>query len=155
MNSSAKPSILFVANESEEISILRFELSMSCPAWEVHFVSDCGPALEWLAPNVCDVLFLDIRLASGGALAFLGRIWEARSETLRFVCTRSPDSALTLKCVWNSHRLFTEPLTSDSIRSAIERALELQGWLADPAVQARVSRMRVQFPKFNPTQTYL
>lgn len=140
-----KPSILFVANESEEVSALHSELLQSCPDWRMEFVSNSPAALAWLSEKACDVLFLDLRLASGCALALLDSVWQTHPQTLRFVCARSPDQALTLKCVWNSHRLFTEPLTPQSIRSAIHRALELQGWLSDPAVQARVSRMRV-FP---------
>src|SRR5688572_3241018 len=143
MKLSGKPAILFVANESEEISALQSELSQSCADWEVQFVCNSPAALARLAEKACDVLFLDMGLASGCALTLLDTVWQTNPQIIRFICVRSPDPALSLKCVWNSHRLFTEPLTSQSIRKAIHRALELQGWLSDPAVQARVSRMRV------------
>jgi HD-like signal output (HDOD) protein len=145
MKLNGKPSILFVANESDEVLALQSELSQSCPDWNVEFVSDSRAALARLVAGTYDVIFLDTRLSSGCALALLDTVWQTHPETLRFVCTRSPDQALTLKCVWNSHRLFTDPLTPESIRSATHRALELRGWQSDPAVQARVSRMRV-FP---------
>jgi HD-like signal output (HDOD) protein len=122
---------------------LRGALSDCCPHWQTEFISDASHALTWLAQHHCEILFLDAKRASGCALTFLDAVWQRHPQILRFVCAESPDQALTLKCAWNSHRLFTEPLGTESIRASVERALEAQGWLTNPSVQARVARLRV------------
>ena len=94
MKAHGKPSILFVANESEEVSLLHAELSRCCPEWDLEFIADSRAALARLNHAPCDVLFLDTRLGSGCALALLDAVWQTHPEILRFVCARSPDRAL-------------------------------------------------------------
>src|SRR5437016_774879 len=145
MKPGAKRQILFVAPESGEASALEAILSRIRADWQFHFVTSAAEALEQHTQISCDVLFAELKLPVGSGLALLDAIRQTHPQTLRFLCVRAPDQELIMQCAWNSHRLFTQLLTHESVCGAIERALELEVWLRNRSIQRLVSSMRT-FP---------
>jgi hypothetical protein len=46
---------------------------------------------------------------------------EDSPHVIRFLCAKTPNEDLMMKCIWNSHRLFAHAPEAKALRDAIQR----------------------------------
>lgn len=145
MDKTTSKHIVFVTSDLTKFPALSDMLPQLCSNWQLQFLSSAPAALELVNTGQCDVILVDSKLSSDSGLELLDSIWKTHPHIIRFLCAKSPSEDLMMKCIWNSHRLFTYPPEAVVVRDAIQRALEVQNWLCNRRVQQLVSRMRT-FP---------
>ncbi|MCI0533890.1 MAG: HDOD domain-containing protein [Verrucomicrobiales bacterium] len=143
--STQKRRILIVTPDPQAFRALQSSLEQLCPAWEAQLALDGSDALEQIDRDSYEVVLADESLLFGSGLQLLDVIWERQPGILRFLHTAEPSQELVMRCVWNSHRLFTETLTAEAVWGAIQRALEVEIWLANENTRKLVTRLRT-FP---------
>jgi putative nucleotidyltransferase with HDIG domain len=106
---------------------------------------DASEAMAQMDRDPFEVVLAEENLLFGTGLELLDIIWERQPATLRFLHSSKPSQDLAMKCVWNSHRLFTDTVTAEAVKDAIERAFEVETWLANEKTRKLVTRLRT-FP---------
>ncbi len=145
MNQSTSKHIVFVTSDPAKFPSIAEMQPQLGSNWQFQFFSSAPAALDLVNTGQCDVILVDATLSTDGGLELLDSIWKTHPHIIRFLCAKSPSDELMMKCIWNSHRLFTFALEAAALRDAIQRALEVQKWLCNRRVQQLVSRMRT-FP---------
>jgi putative nucleotidyltransferase with HDIG domain len=145
MDKKTAKHIVFVTSNLAKFPALSDMLPQVSSNWQLQFLSSTTSALELVNSGQCDVILVDSDLSSESGLELLDSIWRTHPHIIRFLCAKAPSEELMMKCIWNSHRLFTYAPEAVVVRDAIQRALDVQSWLCNKRVQPLVSRMRT-FP---------
>src|SRR5215831_8433177 len=107
MDKTRSKHIVFVTSDLKKFPSLSEMLPQVSSDWQLQFVSTATAAMDAVYAGQCDVILVDSRLSSDDGLKLLDSIWSTHPHIIRFLCATTPSEDLMMKCIWNSHRLFT------------------------------------------------
>lgn len=113
--------------------------------WKVHFSNTPADALCVLNQVEFDLIFVDLVEGLFAGIQFLHEVWLRHPRTIRMILGAKFDPDVMLTCVMGSHQFVQKPITTVSVRNALERAEITDKLLQDRAVKSLVSRVRT-FP---------
>jgi HD-like signal output (HDOD) protein/CheY-like chemotaxis protein len=114
--------------------------------WTIKLATSPEAALAEMAIQPCDVLVADCTLpkASDG-IELLDRIHTDYPKTIRLLLAGETDNEHRMADVTGSHLILPKPCDPATLKSAIERALTIDLWLANDSLRELVARLRT-FP---------
>ena len=114
--------------------------------WTVKLAAGPDAALAEMALQICDVLVADCALpgASEG-VELLDRIHAEYPKTIRILLAGERDNEHRMADVEGPHLILTKPCDPETLKSAIQRALSIDLWLANDKLRELVARLRT-FP---------
>lgn len=145
LRSTQKRRILIITPDTDAFRALQSSLDQLHPDWECVLARDGSEALERIDRDSFEVVLAEEGLLAGSGLQVLDVIWERQPSILRFLHSSAPSQEIVTRCVWDSHRLFTDRLAAEALWDAIQRALEVEIWLANEKTRTLVTRLRT-FP---------
>ena len=114
--------------------------------WTVKLVAGPEAALAEMAVRPCDVLVADCALPGANqGVELLDRVHADYPKTIRILLAGELDKEQRMADVKGSHLILTKPCDPETLRSAIQRALAIDLWLANDRLRELVSRLRT-FP---------
>ena len=114
--------------------------------WTVKLVTGPEAALAEMAAQPFDVLVADCALAGANqGVELLDRIHTEYPKTIRILLAGELDKEQRMADVKGSHLILTKPCDRETLRSAIQRALAIDLWLANDRLRELVARLRT-FP---------
>lgn len=137
--------VVFVSTESSLSARLSSAFDGFGSGWKLHSAASEAGVHDKIDEGRCGVLMVDSSIEREAALGLMDKVWQVHPEVIRFFCHTHPDDELMMRCAWNCHRLFTQELEPTPILDAIQRAVQVQGWLEKRSIQQMVSRLRT-FP---------
>jgi HD-like signal output (HDOD) protein/CheY-like chemotaxis protein len=113
--------------------------------WTIKLVTSPDAALAEMATATCDVLVADFALPQINGTDLLDRVHSEYPKTIRILLVGESDKDKRMADVEGSHLVLPKPCDSPTLRSAIERALAIDLWLANDSLRELVARLRT-FP---------
>ena len=113
--------------------------------WTVKLVTTPDAALAEMATQPCEVLVADFALPKVNGTDLLDRIHIEYPKTIRILLVGENDKDRRMADVEGSHLVLPKPCDSATLKSAIERALAIDLWLANDSLRELVARLRT-FP---------
>jgi HD-like signal output (HDOD) protein len=114
--------------------------------WTVKLAAGPEAALAEMAIQPCDVLVADSDLPGPNqGVELLDRIHADYPRTIRLLLTAETDMEHRITAITGSHLILTKPCPPSALKSAIERALTIDLWLANDRLRELVARLR-NFP---------
>lgn len=146
--------ILFVDDDLPVLDGLRARLHRMSNKWAMAFVDSGGRALAEFQRQPFDVIVSDVRMPGiqGGRL--LRTVSERWPEAVRIALSGLTDPEVAVRFAPLAHQFLSKPCESRVLEDVIERCLDLQRLLRQPALRAIVGRMR-QLPALRGTYARL
>jgi putative nucleotidyltransferase with HDIG domain len=138
-----KTRILFVDDEPMVLAGLQRMLRHMRDEWEMTFVNSGEEALALMGERPFDVLLSDMRMPGMNGAQLLCEAMKRHPRTVRFILSGYADKELTMQCAAAAHQFLAKPCDLETLKSAITRALALEGWLNDEPVRQSVSQIAV------------
>jgi putative nucleotidyltransferase with HDIG domain len=113
--------------------------------WKVTMVPGAAAATTRLATHSCDVVVADFDLPEVNGQELLDQIHREHPKIIRILLADEADAPQRLAAIQGSHLLLTKPCDSDTLKTAITRALAVNRWLANDSLRELVARLRT-FP---------
>jgi len=113
--------------------------------WTIKLVTTPDAALAEMATQACDVLVADFALPQINGTDLLDRVHTEYPKTIRILLVGENDKDKRMADVEGSHLVLPKPCDSNTLKSAIERALAIDLWLANDSLRELVARLRT-FP---------
>jgi HD-like signal output (HDOD) protein len=114
--------------------------------WTVKLVNGPDAALAEMAVQPFEVLVADCALpAANEGVELLNRIHDEYPKTIRILLAGEMDNQHRMADVEGSHLILTKPCDQQTLKSAIQRALSIDLWLASDQLRELVARLRT-FP---------
>src|SRR5581483_1860228 len=113
--------------------------------WQVTQAANGTAALAEMEKQACDVLVADLDLPEVDGAELLNQTRKKYPNTILFILAADADKERVMKNVLGAHQFLTKPCDKDTLKSAIERALALDGWIANSKMRELVARIRT-FP---------
>ena len=114
--------------------------------WTVKLVAGPEAALAEMASHPFEVVVADCALPEANqGVELLDRIHAEFPKTIRILLAGELDKEHRMADVEGSHLILTKPCDTDTLQSAIERALAIDLWLANDSLRELVARLRT-FP---------
>jgi putative nucleotidyltransferase with HDIG domain len=146
--------ILFVDDDIPVLDGLRARLRRMESQWAMTFVDSGAQALAELEREAYDVVVSDIRMPGMAGARLLRTVSERWPAVVRIALSGYADPQQTLHLAPIVHQFLSKPCESPLLEDAIERCLELQELLREPALRAIVGRIR-RLPALRRTYTML
>ena len=146
--------ILFVDDDVPVLEGLRARLRQMERRWAMTFVDSGARALEALERETYDVVVSDIRMPGMQGVTLLRTVSERWPAAVRIALSGYADAQQTLQLAPIIHQFLSKPCESPVLEDAIERCLELQELLPEPALRAVVGRIH-RLPASRGTYTKL
>ncbi len=114
--------------------------------WSVKLASTPDAALAEMAVHPADVAVADCSLPEANqGVELLDRIHADFPKTIRILLAGELDKERRMADVEGSHLILTKPCDTQTLKSAIQRALAIDVWLTNDSLRQLVSRLRT-FP---------
>jgi HD-like signal output (HDOD) protein len=114
--------------------------------WSVKLAATPEAALAEMAVHPADVAVADCSLPNANqGVELLDRIHADFPKTIRILLAGELDKERRMADVEGSHLILTKPCDTQTLKSAIERALAIDVWLTNDSLRQLVSRLRT-FP---------
>ena len=134
-------SILFVDDEPNVLSGLARILHPLRNEWRMTFVGSGSKALELMGSDRFDVLVTDMRMPGVGGSQLLAEVSNRYPQMIRIVLSGMCDREQALSSVAGAHQFLSKPCDAGLLKKAVERALSVQGELANSSLQGFISRI--------------
>lgn len=134
-------SLLFVDDEAALLDGLRRALRGERERWTMRFAQGGAQALELLAAAPADVVVTDMRMPGMDGLGLLAAVKAGWPNAARIVLSGFADLAAVAQASAVAHQYLLKPCDTATLRGVLERTLELQSVLADPALRRMVGGM--------------
>lgn len=138
----AEKRVLIADADAEALEGFRQALSPQCL---VTWVKDGNEALAEMKKQPSDVVVADLDLPGLNGAELLNRIREEFPKTVLFILGTDADKERVMKNVLGAHQFLTKPCNGATLKSAVERALALDVWVASSKMRELVARVRT-FP---------
>lgn len=136
-----KNRILFVdkPNALEQIKNMAGHLG---DEWDIRFAQSGPEGLKHLEREPFTAIVSDIHMTVKENVELLNEVRERFPDVVRIVLSEYNDRDAVLKsAVKSAHQYLTKPCEATMLRSALEGACELRGWLRNDSIKKVVSRM--------------
>ncbi len=133
--------ILFVDDEPMILDALRDVLRGQRKQWDMVFALGGQQALDALANASWDVVVSDMRMPGIDGVAVLQFAQERHPHAVRIVLSGHAEREAVVKALRVAHQFLSKPCTVTGIRSAIDRACDLQSLLQDDTIRRLVGKV--------------
>jgi putative nucleotidyltransferase with HDIG domain len=123
--------ILFVDDEVAILEGLRNVLRGERKRWNMTFAEGGAAAVDALEKETFDAIVTDMRMPGMDGLALLRHVRQSRPQMARIVLSGYAELGQAAEASVVAHQLITKPCETAVLRSALERALRVQGLLAN------------------------
>lgn len=113
--------------------------------WQVVTVNDGPSAMAALKDRPCDVLVAGLDLGEMSGSELLNAARKRYPDIVRFVLATEDDRSRVMKEVLGAHQFLTKPVEAATLKNTIERALDLDNWIASESMRSLVAKVR-SFP---------
>ena len=134
--------VLFVDDEPKVLEGLQRMLYPLRSEWQMEFVSSGHEALQRLSQSSFDVLVTDVRMPVMSGIQLLAEVLQHHPQVIRLVLSGTVDQELTLQSAALAHQYLVKPCDAKTLRSKVDRALNLRVMLNDPGLKQVISRLR-------------
>jgi HD-like signal output (HDOD) protein/ActR/RegA family two-component response regulator len=134
--------ILFVDDEEPILAGLRMRLHCMAHKWDMTFVESGAAALQALESKPFDVIVSDMRMPLMDGAELLRRVSERWPHVVRIVLSGYAQMQHTVRLVPVAHQYLSKPCSPMHLENVIDRCLQLQNLLQQPALRALVGRVR-------------
>ncbi len=110
--------------------------------WTVTAATGGNAAFAEMKKEPCDVVVADLNLPEIDGAELLSRIRKEFPKTILFILATEPDKERVMKNVLGAHQFLTKPCDPATLKSAIERALALDVWVASNNMRELIARVR-------------
>ena len=133
--------ILFVDDEPLVLEALQRSLYGMRGEWQMLFADSGAAALEAMAEKPADVIISDMRMPNMNGAELLCELMQRYPKTLRIIFPDYADEDMVMQCMGGTHQYLSKPCTRETLRSVIQRTLEMDQWLNNDQVKTLVSGM--------------
>lgn len=113
--------------------------------WQVTLAASGTAALAEMEKQPCDVLVADLDLPEIDGAELLNQTRKKYPNSVLFILAAEADKERVMKNVLGAHQFLTKPCDKATLKSAIERALALDIFIANNKMRELVARIRT-FP---------
>jgi putative nucleotidyltransferase with HDIG domain len=110
--------------------------------WDIAHALNTEHALQALAQKNFVAIVADAEMQGDTDLGFFTSVMNRFPKLLRILLFDPGDKKSNLKSNGSVHQFVTRPCTLDLLMSAIQRALLINTWLADPVMKQLFAKMR-------------
>lgn len=132
-------SVLFVDDEPFILDALRRLMSNMSGVWRMRFAGSGEEALRLMAQSPADVVVTDMRMPQMSGAQLLNEVVRLNPKTVRIILSGYSDAEMVIQCIKGTHQFLSKPCTSETLRSVIKRALDMDEWINNDAVKTLVS----------------
>lgn len=136
-----KRNVLFVDDEPRVLQGLQNLLRKRRHEWNMVFANGGDEALQELEKGPFDVIISDMRMPRMDGAALLAEVQRKYPSTVRIVLSGQTDQDMARRTVTVAHQFLAKPCDGDLLKRVIERTVELQHMLTDPALRAAVGQI--------------
>lgn len=133
--------VLFVDDEPAVLDALRGRLRSLRSSCEMIFVDSAARAIVVMELQPVDVIVSDMRMPGMDGAQLLTVVRDRWPETIRIVLSGYAEEEQSKRLLTIAHRYLSKPCEARQIESAIDRCLQLHGFLTDPALRALVGHV--------------
>lgn len=134
-------SILFVDDDLLILQGLKRMLHGMRGEWDMRFANSGTEALEMMAAHPADVVVSDMRMPGMNGAELLNKIMQLYPKAVRFILSGYSDTEMTMQCIGGTHQFLSKPCDAETLRSAVQRALDMDRWLGNDELKAVISRL--------------
>jgi HD-like signal output (HDOD) protein len=127
--------VLFVDDEPHLLAALRRMLRPQRDRWEIFYAGSGTEALDLLAGQEIDAVVCDMRMPGMNGAEVLARVQSLYPSTARIVLSGQADVESILAVVRSAQQFLAKPCDAATLTGAVDRALEVQRMLTDPALR--------------------
>jgi HD-like signal output (HDOD) protein len=138
----AEKRILIAVADSEAREELRQAFGEQ---WQVTLAANGTAAVAEMEKQPCDVLVADLDLPEIDGAELLNQTRKKHPNAILFILAADADKERVMKNVLGAHQFLTKPCDKTTLKIAIQRALALDGLLANNKMRELVARIRT-FP---------
>lgn len=131
--------VLFVDDEPDVLDGLEAMLRARRLRWSSSFALGGEEAVRALEREHFDAVVTDMRMPGMSGTELLERVRELSPDTVRIVLSGYTEPASALRAVPVAHEFLAKPCSSDGLRDAVERAVQLRRALEGDAIRAIVA----------------
>ncbi len=113
--------------------------------WQVILAANGATAVTEMVKQPFDVLVADLDLPEIDGAELLNQTRKKYPNTILFILATEADKERVMKNVVGAHQFLTKPCDKATLKSAIERALALDSWIANNKMRELVARIQT-FP---------
>jgi len=133
--------ILFVDDEARVRESLQRQLRPFSDAWQMTFVGSGKEALETLDRGGIDVLVTDLGMPGMTGPELLKIAMERHPKVARLVLAPPSDQPYVMTCAAATHQFLNRPCDPEILRTAIQRACDVETSLRREQIGRLVARM--------------
>jgi HD-like signal output (HDOD) protein len=133
--------VLFVDDEPAILMSLRNLLHRERRRWDMVFVGSGASALDEMRKEPFDVVVSDMRMPQMDGATLLTQIQDESPATVRIVLSGHADREAIVRALPALHQLLSKPCDTNTLRGAIERAMELDARSHDRVIREVIGRI--------------
>jgi putative nucleotidyltransferase with HDIG domain len=133
--------ILFVDDDCNILEGLRRMLRPQRSDWDMQFVMSGAEALEIMDSRPIDLIITDMRMPEMDGAELLTEATNRHPDIIRMIFSGQADSGLIMKALGVAHQFISKPCNPESLKSIIQRALELRTLMNDSDLKKTISDM--------------
>jgi len=134
--------ILFVDDDQNVLQGLQRMLRSQRAIWEMEFAASGREALDMLDQKVYDIVISDMRMPGMDGVEFLSTVRKKHPHTIRFILSGQTSKEALIRAIGPTHQFLTKPCDADSLKKAIDRALNLRKILTSRSLISTISQIK-------------
>lgn len=142
MENSDRKCILFVDDEINLLQGLKRMLYPQRNIWDMMFASSGKEALQILNQHTCDIIVTDMRMPEMDGIALLEEVIKKFPNTIRFILSGQSSKSDFIKAIGPSHQFLSKPIEAESLKAAVNRALNLRKLLSDKNLKLTIKNIK-------------
>ncbi len=131
--------VLFVDDEIKVLQGIRRLLHTLRKDWNMFFVTSGKEALQLLQQSDFDIIVTDMRMPTMNGPELLNAVRDHYPHIVRIVLSGQSDQDAILKAISPAHQFLAKPCNFESIKSVLDRAMDLRQILLDKQLKEIVS----------------
>jgi putative nucleotidyltransferase with HDIG domain len=136
-----KKQILFVDDECNILEGLQRTLRVQRNEWDMEYVMSGAQALEIMETKPIDLIVTDMRMPEMDGADLLRETMKRHPETIRIILSGQADSQMAMKAVGVAHQFISKPCDPNTLKSVVNRAINLRALLKDSNLKSVISEM--------------
>jgi len=137
-----KKHILFVDDDQNVLQGLQRMLRPQRAIWEMEFAASGREALDMLDQKAYDIVISDMRMPGMDGVEFLTTVRKKHPHTIRFILSGQTSKEALIRAIGPTHQFLSKPCDADSLKKAIDRALNLRKILTSRNLISTISQIK-------------